>query len=113
MTTSITNFEELDSHIINTTVPTVLAFTSPNTFGKIWLLRMRQHLDLFYDLNLSFRIITNDKMDELAIMTQAGGEPVIFFIQNRKIIAKSLGRVSESNFMKNLKKIYPAIGQAA
>ena len=108
----ISNFNELSSFIINTVSPTILAFSVPNTFGQYWLERMEQTLKNPYTPNLDFKINIVQKMDELEILTREGGGPVIFFIKDRKIIAKSLGRVSEKDFMRQLDSIYP-MSQAA
>lgn len=108
----ISNFKELSSLIINTVSPTILAFSVPNTFGQYWLERMEGTLTPFFTNSLIFKINIVQKTDELEVLTREGGGPVIFFIKDRQIIAKSLGRVSEKEFMKQLNSIYP-MSQAA
>lgn len=108
----ITDFNELSSFIINTVTPTILAFSAPNTFGQYWLERMYRTITLIYAPELVFKINVVQKRDKLAVLTREGGGPIIFFIKDRQIIAKSMGRVSEEDFMNHLEGIYP-MSQAA
>ncbi len=111
-TQHLSDFTELNSFIINTVSPTILAFTAPDTFGQYWLTRMERMLAISSMPNLSFKILITQEKDELKILTNEGRGPVIFFIKDRKIVAKSLGRVSEKDFMRDLDCIY-SLGQAA
>lgn len=108
----IANFNELSSCITNTASPTILAFVAPNTFGQYWLERMERNLAHLFTPNLTFRLIIVQEIDELAILTREGGGPIIFFVKDRQIIAKSMGRVSERDFMNQLSSIY-SMSQAA
>jgi len=108
----ITTFTELNSFIINTESFAILAFSEPNSFGQYWLERMEQKVESSAISNLNFRIELPSQRNELSVLTRAGGGPIIFFIRNRKIIAKSMGRVSEYDFMKHLNQIQ-SITQAA
>ena len=103
----ISNFNELSSFVINTVSPTILALTEPNTFGQYWLERMNQTIAPLFTTDLLFRINIIQRIDELEILTREGGGPIIFFIKDRKIVRKSMGRVSEKDFMEQLNSIYP------
>lgn len=109
---TLTNFNELNSLIINSVSPTVLAFAKPNSFGQFWLEKMNRQLTQMNILHLTFHFQMTQDADELAILTKEGGGPVLFFIKNRKIVAKSMGRVSEYEFMEKLSSIY-SLSQAA
>lgn len=101
------NFNDLNNFITNTVSPTILAFTTRKTFGQYWLEKMEQALADSFRSALTFNIIIQQKTDELKILTRVGEGPVIFFIKNRRIVTKSIGKVSEIDFMIKLIGIYP------
>lgn len=108
----INDFNELNSFIINTVSPTILALAAPDTFGQFWLERMKRTMVNSSYTDLIFNITLTQESNELAILTKEGGGPIIFFIKDRQIVEKSMGRVSEHDFMNHLNSIYP-ISQAA
>lgn len=101
------NFNDLYSFITNTVSPTILAFTTRKTLGQYWLEKMEQRLAHSFRSALTFNIIIHQKTDELKILTRVSGGPVIFFIKNRRIVTKSIGKVSEIDFKRKLIGIYP------
>lgn len=83
--TPIATFSDLSAFIVNTEMPTILAFSQPNTFGRYWLNKMEQHIRLLFLPNLVFRTELNLPHTELSILTVEGGGPVIFLLATEKL----------------------------